>query len=49
MEKYDDICEGGYGGIYGDVVNIFYLLVIIDDNIMDCYNENVKIFVNLYV
>lgn len=48
LEKYDDTREGGYGGTYGDVVNIPHPLAIIDDNIMDHYNENVKIFANLY-
>lgn len=48
LEKYDDTREGGYGGTYGDVVNIPHPLAIIDDNTMDRYNENVKIFANLY-
>ena len=48
LEKYDDTREGGYGGTYGDVVNFPHPLAIIDDNIMDRYNENVKIFANLY-
>lgn len=48
LEKYDDTRKGGYGGTYGDVVNIPHPLAIIDDNIMDRYNENVKIFANLY-
>lgn len=48
LEKYYDTREGGYGGTYGDVVNIPHPLAIIDDNIMDRYNENVKIFANLY-
>lgn len=48
LEKYDDTREGGYGGTYGDVVNIPHPLAIIDDNIMDRYNENVEIFANLY-
>ena len=48
LEKYDDTREGGYGGTYGDVVNIPHPLAIIDDNIMDRYNENIKIFANLY-
>lgn len=48
LEKYDDTREGGYGGTYGDVVNIPHPLAIIDDNIMGRYNENVKIFANLY-
>lgn len=48
LEKYDDTREGGYGGTYGNVVNIPHPLAIIDDNIMDRYNENVKIFANLY-
>ena len=42
------LLEGGYGGTYGDVVNIPHPLAIIEDNIMDRYNENVKIFANLY-
>lgn len=48
LEKYDDTREGGYGGTYGNVVNIPHPLAIIDDNIMGRYNENVKIFANLY-
>lgn len=48
LEKYDDTREGGYGSTYGDVVNIPHPLAIIDDNIMGRYNENVKIFANLY-
>ena len=48
LEKYDDTREGGYGGTYGDVVNIPHQLAIIDDNIMDRYNENVKIIANMY-
>ena len=48
LEKYDDTREGGYGGTYGDVVNIPHPLAMVDDNIMNRYNENVKIFANLY-
>lgn len=48
LEKYDDTREGGYGGTYGDVVNIPNPLAMVDDNIMNRYNENVKIFANLY-
>ncbi len=48
LEKYDDTRVGGYGGTYGVVVNIPNPLAIIDENIMDSYNENVKLLVNLY-
>lgn len=48
LEKYDDTREGGYGGTYGDVVNIPHPMAMVDDNIMNRYNENVKIFANLY-
>lgn len=48
LEKYDDTREGGYGGTYGDVVNVPHPLAMVDDNIMNRYNENVKIFANLY-
>lgn len=48
LEKYDDTHEGGYGGTYGDVVNIPNPLAMIDNNIMNRYNENMKVFANLY-
>lgn len=48
LEKYDDAREGGYGGTYGDVTNLPHPMAMVDDNIMNRYNENVKIFANLY-
>ena len=48
LEKYDDSHVGGYGGTYGDIANLPNPLAMVDSNIMDRYNENVKIFANLY-
>lgn len=48
LEKYDDSRVGGYGGTYGDITNLPHPLAISDPNIMNRYNENVKIFANLY-
>ncbi|MEG0455409.1 MAG: SusC/RagA family TonB-linked outer membrane protein, partial [Bacteroides sp.] len=48
LEKYDANRVGGYGGTYGDVTNLPHPLAIIDSNIMNRYNENVKMFANLY-
>lgn len=48
LEKYDANRVGGYGGTYGDVTNLPHPLAIIDSNIMNRYNENVKVFANLY-
>ena len=49
MEQYDASRVGGYGALYGDVVNLTHPLVITDDNLMSRRGENVKIYANLYV
>ena len=48
LEKFDDSRQGGYGGTYGDVVNIPNPLGMIDSKLMNRYSENIKIFANLY-
>ncbi len=47
-ELYDEAQEGGYGALYGDVVNLTHPLGMVDDNLMYRYSENVKIFANAY-
>lgn len=49
LEKYDESRKGGYGGQYGDVANLPNPLGIIDDNLMNRYSENMKIYANVYV
>ena len=49
LEKYDSNRVGGYGGLYGDVTNLSNPLAIVDPNIMDRYDETMKIFANMYV
>lgn len=48
LEMYDPDRIGGYGGTYGDVTNLPHPLGIIDNNLMNRYNENVSIYTNLY-
>ena len=48
LERYDESRVGGYGGTYGDVANIPNPLAMVDEDIMNRYNENVKIYANLY-
>ncbi len=48
LERYDDSRVGGYGGLYGDVVNLFNPLGMVDGNTMERLDENVKIYANLY-
>ena len=48
-EQYDENRTGGYGGLYGDVVNLTHPLGMVDDNLMKRYSDNVKIFANAYV
>ena len=43
-EQYDENRTGGYGGLYGDVVNLTHPLGMVDDNLMKRYSDNVKIF-----
>lgn len=49
MKEYDANQLGGYGALYGDVVNLYNPLAMIDDNIMSRYSENVKIYANAYL
>lgn len=49
MEKYDASTLGGYGSLYGDVVNLTHPLVLSDSELMSRRAENVKIYANLYV
>lgn len=49
LDQYDENRTGGYGGLYGDVVNLYHPLGMIDDNLMSRTRENVKIFANAYV
>jgi TonB-dependent starch-binding outer membrane protein SusC len=48
LSRYDSNRVGGYGGSYGDVVNIPNPLGMVDDNLMDRSSENVKAYANLY-
>lgn len=48
LEQYDENRAGGYGGTYGDVLNLYNPLGMIDDNLMSRYRENVKIYANVY-
>lgn len=48
-ELYDSSRTGGYGALYGDVVNLTHPLGMVDDNLMKRYSENVKVYANAYV
>lgn len=48
LEQYDDSRKGGYGGLYGDVANLPNPLGMIDDNLMNRYSENMKVYANVY-
>lgn len=48
LEKYDETRTGGYGGLYGDVANLPNPLGMIDDNLMNRYSENMKVYANIY-
>ncbi len=48
LEQYDDSRKGGYGGLYGDVANLPNPLGMIDDNLMNRYSENMKVYANIY-
>lgn len=47
--QYDANQLGGYGALYGDVVNLTHPLGMVDENLMKRYSENVKIYANAYV
>ena len=49
LEQYDANQTGGYGALYGDVVNLYNPLGMVDDNLMNRYSDNVKIYANAYV
>ncbi|WP_277465351.1 TonB-dependent receptor [Parabacteroides sp. PF5-6] len=49
LEKYDENNVGGYGGSYGDVVNLNHPLGVMDKNLAERYNENQKVYINLYL
>lgn len=49
LEQHNPRNKGGYGALYGDVVNLFNPLGMVDDDLMNRYSENVKIFANAYV
>lgn len=48
LEKYDDSHVGGYGGLYGDVVNLNHPLASIDKNLGDRTYESTKAYINLW-
>ncbi len=48
-EKYDDTRVGGYGALYGDVVNLTHPLGMADSSLMDRNTDNIKIFANAYI
>ncbi len=48
LSKFDPENEGGYGGMYGDVVNIPNPLGMTDDKIMNRYSDNMNVNVNIY-
>lgn len=49
LEKYNADNVGGYGSMYGDVTNLYHPLVMVDENLMDRNEDNIKIFANAYV
>ncbi|WFE86755.1 TonB-dependent receptor [Parabacteroides chongii] len=49
LEKYDSSNEGGYGSLYGDVVNLQHPMGMVDDALENRYSDNVKIYANAYV
>ncbi|MDR2920006.1 MAG: TonB-dependent receptor [Tannerella sp.] len=48
LEKYDENNVGGYGGSYGDMVNLFNPLGIIDKDLADRNKEVIRAYINLY-
>lgn len=49
LKKYDENRVGGYGGSYGDVVNLPHPLAMVDKNIMERTTNNAKIYMNGFV
>lgn len=48
LEKYDSDNVGGYGGTYGDVLNLKHPLGIIDENLFKRFDTHTQIFANMY-
>ena len=48
LELYDAEREGGYGGSYGSSLNLPHPLGMVDENIMNRYHENMKVYANIY-
>lgn len=48
LAKYDENNVGGYGGMYGDMVNIPNPLGMVDDKLMNRYSEDMKVYANFY-
>lgn len=46
--KYDSNQVGGYGALYGDVVNLRHPLGMCDDNLMRRRSDNAKVYANVY-
>jgi TonB-linked SusC/RagA family outer membrane protein len=48
LSQYDANNTGGYGGLYGDVVNLYHPLGMCDDNLMRRRRDNAKVYANVY-
>lgn len=48
LSRYDADNTGGYGGLYGDVVNLYHPLGMCDDNLMRRRRDNAKVYANVY-
>lgn len=49
LSRYDASNPGGYGALYGDVVNLYNPLGMADGNLMRRRRNNAKIYANAYV
>lgn len=49
LAKYDENNVGGYGGLYGDVVNLNHPLGMVDDNLFDNRTNNLRLYMNAYL
>ena len=49
LEQYDASNAGGYGGLYGDVVNLYNPLGMIDETLQSRHSDNAKVYSNLYL
>ena len=48
LSRYDSSRVGGYGGLYGDVVNLRNPLGTCDDNVLGRKSDNAKVYANVY-